>query len=318
MRIAVTGGTGFVGGYVAEALTGAGHAVVLLARGADTRERAEHVRRLPGVEFRAIDVADPSSIANALVGCDAVAHCAGINRELGAQTYDAVHVEGTRHLVAAAEAAGVKRFLLVSFLRARPDCGSPYHESKWAAEEIVRASRLDWTVVKPGMMFGRGDHMLDHLSRALRTFPVYVGIGPRRVRPLAVGDLVRVIVAALVEGRLTRQTVALTGPTDLTFDDAVRKVARVIGRHPLFVRAPLIFHRILGWFSERLMVVPLVASAQVRILSEGVVEPMRAPDLLPADLVPATAFDEEAIRAGLPPASRFGAQDLLCRQPAPA
>src|SRR5262249_50814594 len=158
----VTGGTGFVGSHLAEALVTAGHDIVLLARGVDTRARADQIRRLDRVEFRAVDVADPSSIASALAGCDAVAHCSAINRELGAQTYDAVHCEGTRNVVAGAETAGVNRFVLVSFLRARPKCGSAYHESKWAAEEIVRTSSLEWTVVKPGMMFGLGDHMLDH------------------------------------------------------------------------------------------------------------------------------------------------------------
>jgi NADH dehydrogenase len=82
----------------------------------------------------------------------------------------------------AAERAGVQRLALLSFLRARPDCGSAYHESKWAAEQIVRASGLDWTVLKPGMIYGRGDHMLDHLSRALHTFPVFVRLGSMRSR----------------------------------------------------------------------------------------------------------------------------------------
>ena len=131
---------------------------------------------------------DAVGLTRAFAGCDAVAHCAGINREIGPQTYKAVHVGGTANVVSAAEAAGVSRLAFVSFLRARPACGSPYHESKWAAEELVHASSCEWTVLKPGMMFGRGDHMLDHLSHALYTFPFFVGVGPRRVRPLAVQD----------------------------------------------------------------------------------------------------------------------------------
>lgn len=175
-----------------------------------------------------------------------MAHCAGINRELGSQTYRAVHVDGTRNVVAAAQTAGVKRLALVSFLRARPDCGSRYHESKWEAEQIVRASDLDWTILKPGMMFGRGDHLLDHLSRALRTFPVYIGVGDRRVRPLAVEDTVRVLLAALVAGRLTGQTIPLVGPAELGFDQAARLVATTIGKRRPFVRAPIAFHYLLA------------------------------------------------------------------------
>ena len=313
MRIAITGGTGFVGSHLAEALVHQGHDVVVISRGTDQRAQAQRTMSLAGVEIRAADVTDERSLVGALVGCDAVAHCAGINREIGAQTYAAVHIEGTRTMVQAAEAAGVSRFLLVSFLRARPDCGSPYHESKWAAEEIVRASTLDWTIVKPGMIYGRGDHMLDHLSHALHTFPIYVGIGPRRVRPLAIDDLVRVMVAALVDGSLSRKSVPVTGPTELRFDDAVRMVAHEVGRRPLFIRLPLGFHRSLAFVSERTMTVPLVSSAQVRILREEVIEPTLAPDQLPAALAPQTPFDASSIAAGLPEPARFGRADLRCR-----
>jgi NADH dehydrogenase len=310
MRVAITGGSGFVGGHLAEALSESGHEAVILARGVDRRPLAQKVLGLPGVSFVQAGVGDERLLAKAFEGCDAVAHCAGINREVGSQTYDAVHVRGTTNVVRAAEAAGVRRLALVSFLRARPDCGSGYHESKWAAEEIVRASSCEWTVVKPGMMFGLGDHMLDHLSHALYTFPVFVGIGDRRVRPLAVGDAVAVLMAALVEGRLANETVGLVGPTEISFDDAARMVAGVIGKRRLFVRAPLVFHRGLAWLSEATMTVPLIASAQVQILKEEVIEPARAPDPLPGDLTPSTAFDEESIRAGLPDPGPLGRADL--------
>jgi nucleoside-diphosphate-sugar epimerase len=77
---------------------------------------------------------------SAFEGCDAVAHCAGINRQIGSQSYEAMHVSGTANVVRAAEATGVRRLAFVGFLRARPGCGSPYHETKWAAEELVRGS----------------------------------------------------------------------------------------------------------------------------------------------------------------------------------
>ncbi len=310
MRVAITGGTGFVGGHLAEALSASGHEAVVLARGVDRRPRAQAVRGLPGVSFLRVGVDDERALVDAFAGCDGVAHCAGINRQFGSQTYEAVHVRGTENVVRAAEEAGVRRVAIVSFLRARPQCGSEYHESKWAAEEIVRASSCEWTVLKPGMMFGRGDHMLDHLSHALCTFPIFLGIGPRRVRPLAVADVVRLLMASLIEGRLANRTVGLVGPTEIGFDDAARLVGEVIGKRRVFVRAPLAFHYLLALASEYSMTVPLIARAQVRILQEEVVEPTRAPDPLPADLVPSTPFDAESIRAGLPDPGPFGSTDL--------
>jgi len=312
LRVAVTGGTGFVGGHLAVRLSGLGHQVVLLARGVDQRPWAQQVLRLPGATLVPVGIGDADGLARAFAGCQAVAHCAGINRQRGRQTYQAVHVQGTANVVRAAEQAGVGRLALLSFLRARPGCGWAYHESKWAAEELVRASSLEWTVLKPGMMFGRGDHMLDHLSHALHTFPVFAGVGPRRVRPLAVDDTVDVLCAALLAGRLPHKTVALTGPTELGFDQAARLVADVVGKHPPFVRAPIGFHYTLAWLAERLMTVPLISLAQVRILAEEVVRPTLAPDSLPADLVPSTPFDQHSIRAGLPDLGPFQLADLRC------
>lgn len=312
MRVAITGGTGFVGGHLAEALCLQGHEVVVIARGIDKRPWAQSILGLAGVSFVQVGTGDQAGLARAFQGCDGVAHCAGINREIGPQTYEAVHIQGTANVVRAAEEAGVPRIALLSFLRARPDCGTPYHESKWAAEEIVRLSHLEWTVAKPGMIFGRGDHMLDHLSHALHTFPLFLGIGPRRVRPLAVEDVVGVLTAALVDGRLPYRTVALVGPTEIGFDDAARLVAGVMGVRRRFLRAPLAFHRLLALAAESVMTVPLISKAQVRILKEEVVDAMCAPDELPADLVPATAFDEASIRSGLPAAGPFHVSDLRC------
>src|SRR5690606_26665374 len=138
MRIAITGGTGFVGRHLARRLLDHGHEVVLIARGRDQRDLAP--RTWAGVTFYPIGTDDVARLTDAFAGCDAVAHLAGINRQIGAQTYQRVHVEGTRHVVDAARSAGVSKIVLLSFLRARPHCGSPYHESKWAAEEIVRRS----------------------------------------------------------------------------------------------------------------------------------------------------------------------------------
>ena len=116
MRIAITGATGFIGRHLADALTTRGHEVVLVARGVDSREPA--ARTLPGTRWVPASVTDEEALAAAFTGCDAVAHCAGINREIGGQTYRCVHVEGTRNVVTAAGRGRVTRIALMNFLRA--------------------------------------------------------------------------------------------------------------------------------------------------------------------------------------------------------
>ena len=310
MKIAITGGTGFVGRHLCRALLASGHEVVLIARGVDRRD--ESVRRLAGVRFVPAGLDDQDKLVRALAGVDAAAHCAGVNREVGGQTYQRVHVEGTRSVVNAARQPGVKKIAFLSFLRARPNCGSGYHESKWAAEEIVRASGLDYTVLKAGVVYGQGDHMLDHICHAVHTFPLFatVGLKDTFLRPLAVQDLARIIQASLVEGRLSRQTVAVTGPEQMTCGEAVGQVAKAAGRRIYLIRAPALFHYFLAWCLEGVMQVPLVSIAQVRILAEGIVEPLPACDGLPADLLPKRRFTQDQIRAGLPEPAAFGLKDL--------
>jgi uncharacterized protein YbjT (DUF2867 family) len=307
MRVAITGGTGFIGGHLAKRLAAEGHELILLARG--TREK-----QMPGMKFVPSDLSNEASLAEAFAGCDAVVHCAGINREIGTQTYQKVHVEATSNVVSAAKNAGVRKIMLMSFLRARPNCGSPYHESKWAAEEIVRRSALDYTIIRAGMVYGLGDHMLDHLSHALHTFPFFamVGFKEKKIRPLAIEDLVEVLRAALTDERLSKQTFALTGAEELYLSEAVRRVAGVTGTRVRMFRAPIWFHQLLARFWELTMNVPLAARAQIRILSEGVVDPALPCDTLPEDLSPVRKFTEEQITKGLPEPGPFTLRDLRC------
>lgn len=312
MKIAITGASGFVGRHLARQLASEGHELVLLARGVDRRDTS--AVDLPHARFVQVGLSDLVALEQAFSGCDAVAHCAGINREIGPQTFQNVHIEGTRNVVEAAGGTGVKKIVLMSFLRARPNCGSPYHESKWAAEEIIRNSGLDYTIVKAGMVYGLGDHMLDHLSHSLHTLPLFatVGVKEKPIRPLAVDDLVHILRAALVDGRLTRQSVAVTGAEQLNLSEAARRVAGVMGKRILIVPAPVWFQYILAQCFEWAMQIPLVAKAQVRILSEGVTEPATSCDPLPPDLMPTRRFTEEQIRHGLPAPGPFGVRDLRC------
>lgn len=307
MKIAITGGTGFVGSHLAERLAADGHEVMLIGR-------TVRAAGLPtSVTLVRADITDEIALAAAFAGCDAVAHCAGINREIGSQTYARIHVEGTRAVVEASRAAGVQRLVMLSFLRARPDGPTAYHRSKWQAEELVRSSGRTWTVLKAGVIHGRGDHMLDHLSHAFFTFPVFglVGLHERPVRPVAVDDVARVLEAAVTgDPRLADRTVAVLGPEEMPLGEAVRRVARVTGRRPRFVRLPIWTHLLLGRVAELLMVVPLVSLAQVRILQEGVTVAAPAADALPADLAPSTPFSYAVIQACLPSAGGFGRADL--------
>lgn len=290
-RIAITGGTGFVGRHLAERFPA---------------EDVVIVSRRTGV-----DVDDVDGLTRAFEGCRVVVHCAGINRELGTQTYQRVHVDGTRAVIEAAKRAGVERIVMLSFLRARPNSGSGYHESKWAAEELVRGSGLDYTVLKAGMIYGHGDHLVDHISRSVQTVPIFptVGFREKPIRPIPIAELVNVLIAA-IDGRLPRSTVAVVGGEQLLLSKAVRRVAQVVGRRVLIVPAPAWAISVVAQFTEWTMTVPLIAKAQARMLAEGVAEAAPPTPALPDELRPRLPFSREQIEAALPPRGRFGLHDL--------
>jgi len=197
----------------------------------------------------------------------------------------------------------VKKFVLVSYLNVRPNVKSEYHTTKWQGEEIVRASKLNYTILKAGLVYGPGDHLIHNLSNLFRRMPVFAAVGLREktVRIVAVEDLVKVIGASLEEGRFTRQTVAVLGPEEFPFSQAARRIAKAMGKPSLLVLPfPVFFHRILAFFSERFMPKPLITKSQVQMLADGISQPTPESVPLTDDLKPKTRFTEEEIRKGLP------------------
>ena len=299
MRVAITGGTGFIGRHLAGDLADRGHQVVVIARGLYTRGTG--IPSHNNITFVQANVTDSAALAQAFAGCDAVVHCAGTSQDKS-QTLQQVHVQGAESAVTAAWQAGVQKFVLVSYLRARPVKASDYLTTKWEGEEIVRKSGLNYTILKAGLVYGPGDHLLHNLGNLLRKLPVFatVGMRERTVRLVAVEDLVSVIRAALTDDRLANQTVAVLGPEEFPFSSAARRIARAMGNSFLLVLPfPVFAQRLLAWISSH-MPKPLVSTSQVQMLADGISVPLPDSKMLPDDLVPSTRFTQEQIRKGLP------------------
>ena len=121
------------------------------------------------------------------------------------------------------------------------------------------------------------------------------------MRLIAVEDLVAIIRAALLEDRLSKQTLAVVGPEELPFSAAVRRIAGALRKRWLLVLPfPVFAQRLLAWFSERFMRTPLVSASQIEMLADGISRPLADSQNLPKDLLPGTEFTEEQIRKGLP------------------
>jgi len=138
MRVFLTGGTGFVGREVTRQLIATGHQVRALVRSGSEPKLA-----LPGqVEVHNGDIKDVANLKESLSGCDAVIHLIGIIREFPSKgiTFQRLHIESVRTMIAATEAAGIKRFIHMSANGVRPNAQASYHQTKWEAEQLLRAS----------------------------------------------------------------------------------------------------------------------------------------------------------------------------------
>ncbi len=239
MKVFVTGGTGFVGREIVRQLHAANHQVRLLVRNPSSA-MAQTLRARYNAELHKGDVTDPGSFAGALAGCDAAIHLVGIISEVGPQTFENMHLRATENVIRAAHDAGVRRYLHMSALGTRPGAPSRYHQSKWAAEEIVRRSGLDWTIFRPSIIYGPGDRFVNMFLEMARVSPVLPVVGgcATRFQPVAVQDVASCFVKALTEPRAIARAFDLCGTETFTLEEILRIALGVTGRRRLIVRIP--------------------------------------------------------------------------------
>jgi len=216
----VTGGSGFVGSYVVKELLRHGHTPVCLVRQARRLldkvplTDQSRIQTVPGT------LARPDAVRRAVEGTDAVIHLVGIINETPRHSFRRVHIDGTRVVVDAAKAAGVRRFVHMSALGARPDAVSRYHLTKYEAEQVVRAGGLDWTVFRPSVIHGPESEFMQLvkvLARPkLRYGPIpampYFGRGEGKLQPVSVRDVAHCMAASIHMPETIGQTYSMGGP----------------------------------------------------------------------------------------------------------
>lgn len=225
MIIAITGGTGFVGTHLLDRAVAAGHHVRALTR--RPRPAREGVTWIEG------DLAHPGVLAD---GADALVHVAGVVNARDRAGFAAGNIDGTRAILAAAGAAGVGRFVHVSSLSAREPRLSDYGWSKREAERLVKATALDWTIVRPTAIYGPGDMEMRDLFRAAK-----LGLAllpPRGVMSaVEVGDLARLLLVLAEQGG-PRAIYEVDDGTAWSHADFARALGAAVGRRVLPIHLP--------------------------------------------------------------------------------
>ncbi len=264
--ILVTGGTGFVGSNLIRRLRADDIAVRALVRNS---EKGQPLKSL-GVDVVEGDISDKASLENAAEGCDRVVHLVGIIQETPRETFQLVHVEGTRNVLEAARKAGARHFFYQSALGTRPGAKSEYHKTKWEAEELVRASGIPYTILRPSLIYGPGDQFTIRLSEMIRRSPVLpiIGSGKSRVQPIYIEDVVSCIVKAVTSDSFYNEMYEIGGPEQLTFEEVTVAIAAAMGVKRPAVHMPLFLVKSAARMLESVLPRPPLTTDQLIMLQE--------------------------------------------------
>lgn len=241
MNVLVTGGDGFVGRHLCRELADRGHAVTAMSRDPDPAVLPD------GVETVAGDVTDYDSIEGAFEGQDVVVNLVALSplvKHRGTSNME-VHFGGTKNVVRAAEAHGVRRIVQMSALGLDQDIETDYLRAKRQAEDVVRGSDLEWVLVRPSIVFGEGAEILSFTK--LVTTP-YVsalpGGGKTPFQLVWIGDLAPMMADCVEDDDRAGHVYELGGPEVLTLADITRLVYRAEGKPTRIVPVPMALARL--------------------------------------------------------------------------
>ncbi len=230
-RICLLGGSGFLGRHVAARLVARGHEVVVLTR---ARHRNRDLLVLPTLRLVQGDPLIDRDLDSAVAGADAVVNLVGIVNETGRRGggFDRIHVQLVERALAACRAAGIRRFIQISALKAATNGPSHYLRSKGQGETRVRESGLDWTIMQPSVIFGPEDRFVNRFVRMLQVLPVLpLARAHARLAPVWVGDVAEAVLRALESREAAGQTYQLCGPKVYSLREIVRLAGTIAG-HP--------------------------------------------------------------------------------------
>jgi uncharacterized protein YbjT (DUF2867 family) len=271
LRVAIVGGTGFVGSHLVPQVLRAGHEVRVVGRGLRSTTLP------PGLSCTCADVVSGDGLDAAFHSADVVVNLVAVIRERGRQTFDAVNAQGTANVANAASRAGVKRLVQLSAIGADPDPNFPYLISKWRGEQAVMASSLDWVLIRSSTIFGKGHGFFTLLAKAIALpapFLIIPGDGAAVFQPIDADDVGRCLLAAIEDGGRARQLYEIGGPDQVTLEQITVAVAQAIDkewfgiskRKPLHLDPRMI--RPGALLMDKLLSDPLVTPQQLDMLAK--------------------------------------------------
>lgn len=251
-NVLVIGGSGFVGTAVCSRLAGADFRLTVPTR---RRERARHLAVLPAANVVEADVHDPATLARLMAGQDAVVSLVGILKGGEGQPYGEgfarAHVLLPLKIATAARTAGVRRVVHVSALGAAADAPSGYLRSKAAGETALRSAGPGLTVLRPSVIFGRGDSFLTLFAQLAAVAPLLpLACAGARFAPVWVGDVAGCVQQSLRRPAAVGATYPLCGPREYSLRELVDYAATAAGHRRPILGLPLPLAWLQAWLME--------------------------------------------------------------------
>jgi len=253
MKVFLTGATGYVGRQVVRDLVKSGYAVVALIRKGSEPKLPEGIAG--SIMVVNGDIQKPESYRDALYSCDAIINLPGLLREFPNKgiSFEGVHFLGTKLLVDETQKLGRPRFLQMSALGVRQEARPKYQETKFRAEEYLRASRLRWTIFRPSLMFGNERegfvNFMSVLQDLLAMTPFVVpvlGDGKYRFQPVAIQNVSEGFVKALTNDGSVGKTYDVAGPDRYTYNELLDMVAYIVGKHKIKIHQPMLLMKMMA------------------------------------------------------------------------
>ena len=277
--VTVFGGSGFVGTQVVRALAKRGWRVRVAVRKPALAYELRMAGDVGQIQTVRCDITDKAAVAEAIKGADAVVNLVGILFETGGRKFEALHVEGAVNVAEAARAASVQRLTHMSALGADVNGKAAYARTKGAAEAAVRAAFPGAVVIRPSVVFGKGDDFLNKFAAMATWSPALplIGGGVTKFQPVYVGDVAEAVTRATVAPEAEGKTFELGGPSVWTFEDILKFILRETNRNRFLVPVPFFAARILGSLAQipaAIGLKPALTKDQVLLLeSDNVVSP---------------------------------------------
>lgn len=232
MRIALLGGSGFIGRHLAAELARRGHSLCIPVR---DRERAkEALIMLPDTDVYAYDPNVPAGLKKCLQGADAAVNLVGILNEDGRNLFDRVHGEFVRILAEGCIKNQVPRIVHLSAIGVSPGAPSAYLRSKAKGEQIIKSNdALSHAIIRPSVVFGPGDDFVNRFARLIKYFPVMpLPMAAAKFQPIYVADLVAMVANVLEDDSYHNKTLNAGGGAALALEEIIRLIARQMGKSP--------------------------------------------------------------------------------------